>query len=330
MDDGNDFLERARRRAVLLDHDGGVDDLLSLVMLLSMPHVDLRGIAVTPADCFLRPALSATTKILRWFGRADVPVSPGRLLGVNAFPPEWRAAPYAVDALPILNDDDTPLVAPLAEPAHEFLARMLRAAREPVTVLVTGPVTNIAHVLTAEPELADRIDEVVWMGGALAVPGNVRAHEHDGSAEWNAYWDPPATARLWRTRVPITLVPLDATNQVPVSVEFLARLARRRRHDVADFAGQCWAMTVGTIPAYEYVYCMWDTLTAGYLGAPHLLSFETLHTEVDVDAPSAGRIRGFVEHGRPTRVATRVDADAFHEYLLGLLARDAILEPERA
>ncbi|HET9484154.1 MAG TPA: nucleoside hydrolase, partial [Xanthomonadales bacterium] len=281
MDDGSDpHPLRTRPRAVVFDHDGGIDDLLSLVMLLAMPSVELRGIAVTPADCFLRPALSATLKILRWFGRSDIPVAAGRLHGVNAFPPEWRAAPYQVDALPILNESDAPLATPVDEPADVFLARLLREASAPLTVLVTGPVTNLAAVLDAEPALAERVAEVVWMGGALAVQGNVRAHEHDGSAEWNAYWDPPAVARLWRTRVPITLVPLDATNQVPVTLEFLKRLARQRRHGLSDFAGQCWAMTVGAIPAYEYIYCMWDTLTAGYLGAPHMLTFQTIDTEV--------------------------------------------------
>lgn len=75
-------------RRVLLDHDGGVDDLLSLAMVLAMPHLELAGVVVTPADCYLGPAVSATRKLLRWFGRDDVPIATGRLHGVNAFPPE--------------------------------------------------------------------------------------------------------------------------------------------------------------------------------------------------------------------------------------------------
>lgn len=310
-----------RPRRVLLDHDGGIDDLLSLAMLLAMPHVELRGIVVTPADCFLGPALAATQRILRWRGRRDVPIASGRLHGVNAFPAEWRAAPYAVDALPLLNDDDSGLPAVDDEPGHAFIARLLRESDVPLTVLVTGPPSNLATALQAEPALASRIDEVVWMGGALHVTGNVRAHEHDGSAEWNAFWDPPAVAALWRARVPITIVPLDATNQVPVTRTFLTRLARQRAHALSDFAGQCWAMTVGTIPSYEYVYFMWDTLTTGYLGAPHLLAFRDVATEVDVSPPSAGRIRE-CDGGRIVRAATFVDADGFHEYLLELLRRD--------
>ena len=60
-----------KKRTVFFDHDSGVDDILSLTMLLSMPHIDLAGVVVTPADCFLRPALSATLKLLRFFDRLD-------------------------------------------------------------------------------------------------------------------------------------------------------------------------------------------------------------------------------------------------------------------
>ncbi len=92
-----------KKRAVLFDHDGGVDDLLSLMMLLAMPHINLAGVVVTPADCFLRPAVSATLKILRLFDRLDIEVSEGTLPGVNSFPRAWRTHAYAIDALPILN-----------------------------------------------------------------------------------------------------------------------------------------------------------------------------------------------------------------------------------
>jgi purine nucleosidase len=306
-------------RAVILDHDGGLDDLLVVLMLLAMPHVDLRGIVVTPADCFLGTAVTSTLKILRWAGRPEIEVARGRLHGVNAFPTEWRAVPYAVEALPILNDSDAPLGAAVDEPGDVFLARKLREATSPVTVLVTGPVSNLAAVLEAEPALAAHIAEVVWMGGALEVIGNVRTHEHDGSAEWNAFWDPPAVERLWRTDVPLTLVPLDATNLVPVSMDFLQRLARQRRYPLSDLAGQIWAMTVGRIPAYDYIYFMWDTLTAGYLGAPELLTLREVRTAVEVDAPAAGRIHPVAAGGKRIRAATSVDVAAFHDYLLALL-----------
>ncbi|MDX1524540.1 MAG: nucleoside hydrolase, partial [Anaerolineae bacterium] len=164
------MINSPKPRKVLFDHDGGVDDLLSLMMLLAMPHIDLVGVVVTPADCFLRPALSATLKILRFFDRLDIEVSAGTLHGVNAFPRAWRAHAYAVDALPILNEikstyvDAGTLPTPLAEPGHDFIARRLREADQPLTLLINAPVSNVAAALAAESALVDKIDEVVWMG----------------------------------------------------------------------------------------------------------------------------------------------------------------------
>jgi inosine-uridine nucleoside N-ribohydrolase len=96
---------------------------------------------------------------------------------------------------------------------------------------------------------------------------------------------------------------------------------------MSDLAGQSWAMTVGVIPAYEYVYFMWDTLTTGYLGAPHLLSFREVRTDVVVPAPSAGRIRPVPSGGRVVRVANAVDVPRFHEYVLELFRRQAAGRP---
>lgn len=314
-----------KQRTVLFDHDGGVDDFLSLMMLLAMPHINLVGVVVTPADCFLRPALSATQKILRFFGRQDIELSEGALHGVNSFPREWRRHAYAVDTLPILNElkasNNNALAEPVPEPGHKFLARKLKEADAPVTVLITGPVSNLAVALTAEPALVAKIEEVVWMGGAINVPGNVRDYEHDGSAEWNVYWDPPATHRLWQTGAPITLFPLDATDNVPVTMDFLHRLAQQRRYPLSDLAGQCWALTVGTIPSYEYTYHMWDTLTTGYLGAPEFITFRQVRTEVVVHPPSAGRTKEVSTGGTLTWVADTVKVESFLNYVLELLKK---------
>lgn len=86
-----------------------------------------------------------------------------------------------------------------------------------------GPLSNLAYALDTYPQLADRIQQVWWMGGALRVRGNVYEPGSDGSAEWNAYWDPAALASVWRSSVPLTLVPLDGTNKV-------RRCSRAARH----------------------------------------------------------------------------------------------------
>jgi purine nucleosidase len=305
---------------VLFDHDGAIDDLISLMLVLAVPEIELVGVVVTPADCYLEPSLSANRKILRFFGRDDIVTSAGDLHGVNAFPREWRRASYALDALPILNESDEPLPPVSDSSGRQFIAEVLRDSPEPVTVLVTGPVSNVVSAIRDQPGLQDKIKEVVWMGGALHVPGNVQDYEHDGSAEWNAYWDPPSTAHFFEMGLPITLFPLDITNQVPVSMPFLHRLAKQRRYALSDLAGQAWAMTVGTIPSYVYTYHMWDTLCAGVLSLRDVVTTRKARCKCTPSGPASARIQED-PHGSEVSVANSVDVSRFYDHVLALLRR---------
>ena len=75
---------------VLMDHDGGVDDYLSTALLLTMEHLRVLGIVVTPADCYIQPAVAATRKLLDLMGRSDIPVAESTVRGLNPFPRIFR------------------------------------------------------------------------------------------------------------------------------------------------------------------------------------------------------------------------------------------------
>ena len=79
------------KKKVYLNHDGGVDDLVSLFLLLQMEDVDLIGVGVIPADCYLEPAVSASRKIIDRFGKGkNIDVSASNSRGKNPFPKDWR------------------------------------------------------------------------------------------------------------------------------------------------------------------------------------------------------------------------------------------------
>ena len=197
-----------------------------------------------------------------------------------------------------------------------MLRAQLAAATSPVTVLLTGPCSTLVQALEPAPELAARIGQVVWMGGAVDVPGNVRTYNQDGSAEWNAFWDPEATARLLALGLPLTLVPLDATNQVPVNFVFLRQLAQQPEHVLSELTGQFWATTVATIPTYEYTYFMWDVLATSYLAIPEAFEVELVELAAIATGPEAGRTVRQPGSGQWVRVARHVDTTAFYTYLL--------------
>ncbi len=299
------------KQLLVMGHDGGVDDYLSIMLLMAMAHIQVLGIVVTPADCYLRPAVSATRKILDLMGRSEVPVAASTVRGVNPFPRVFRRDAFSVDHFPILNERPeikTPLV---SEPGQAFLARLLREAPEPVTYLETGPLTTLAAALDIDPGLEKKIRELVWMGGALNVPGNIyKVIEggQDGSGEWNVYWDPFSADRVWRTSIPIVICPLDITNQVPITSEFVMRLAHQRRYPLSDLAGMCYALVM------HQEYYAWDVLATTYVGQPEMFELREWETVIITDGPSQGRTK-VQPGGRKIRALDKVDLARFYAYI---------------
>src|SRR5258706_9442450 len=124
----------AEKELVLFDHDGGVDDYLATMLLLTFAHVDVLGIVVTPADCYINSAVGATRKILDLMGRSDVTVAQSTVRGMHPFPREFRRDSVSIDHFPNLNERDT-LAAPLvAETGQQFMIDRLRHSAQPVTV----------------------------------------------------------------------------------------------------------------------------------------------------------------------------------------------------
>ncbi len=311
----------AARQPVLFIHDGGVDDYIALALLLTMPHIDVRAIVVTPADCYIKPAVSATRKILDLAGRSDIPVAQSTVRGLNPFPRLFRRDSFTVDHLPVLNESEairTPLV---PEPGQAYIARLLSEVdpATPWTVLETGPLTTLAAALDLAPTIASRIREILWMGGALDVRGNIDPTieaGQDGSAEWNVYFDPPAAARLWQTDIPLTLCPLDLTNRVPITSAFVRSLCQRRRHPLCELAASCYALVM------HQDYFAWDVLTTAYLGRRDLFATQERQVEIIEEGVSQGRTRPCVPPaGRQVRVLSDVDLPGFYDYLFGSLTQ---------
>ena len=302
---------------VLMDHDGGVDDYLSTALLLTMEHLEVLGIVVTPADCYIKPAVGATRKLLDLMGRSDITVAESTVRGLNPFPRIFRRDSFSVDHFPILNESETVRAPLAAETGQAFMVRVLHEAPEQVTILSTGPLSTIAAALELDPSVEYKIKELIWMGGALNVPGNVNKiieGGQDGSAEWNVYWDPPAAHRLWQTDIPITICPLDITQNLPVTSEFVRNIARNRRYPLSDFAGQCYALVT------HQDYFFWDVLTTAYLGRPDLFELRKWETAIIPDGPSMGRTL-VQPGGKKIKALDSVKTAEFYEYILKSWAR---------
>jgi purine nucleosidase len=297
---------------VYFNHDGNIDDLVSLFLLLQMPTVELIGVGVVPADSYLEPALSASLRIINKFARSPptFKVSASTAKTSHPFPKDWRLSTFTIDALPILNEFDLEIDIASEKPAHLDLIDLLRSEPSPVTLLFTGPLSDLAAALTIDAGIAGKIARLVWMGGAFA-EGNVAEPEHDGTAEWNAFWDPEAVKKVWDSGIRIQLVTLESTSAVPLTNADRTRWAKLRRFEGMDFIGQAYASCP---PLVHFVtnstYFLWDVLATVFMENEGIGRVREVQSAVIVTGQSAGRTIE-KEGGRVVEVLDNVDRDAF-------------------
>jgi purine nucleosidase len=301
---------------VIVDHDGAVDDIVALALLLKSPAVHVRAVTVTPADSYLEPATRATKYALDLLGAHGVTIAQGHAEGTNPFPADWRRSAGDVlnaPAFRAMRAEPSNRLA--AEDAPHHLVRLL-SGRKPYVILETGPLSNIADALRLDPTIRRNIARIYVMGGAVRVKGNVEQPGHDGSAEWNLYNQPRAAAEVVASGIAITLVPLDATNRVPLSRRFIDVLGARPTI-AAQLAAQ---MMRPAIAQYPGEYYFWDTLTAAVLLDPSLVTLKTLKLKVITEGPSQGRT---VEDpdGAPVQVAVDSDPAKVEALFLEVLGR---------
>lgn len=201
--------------AVVLDCDPGHDDAVAILLAAASPAVRLLAITTVAGNQSLEKCTLNTRRICT-LGGIDVPI------GVGADRPLVRPPRVASDihgesgldgpALP------EPAVEPVAEPAVELLRRTLVEHPEPVTLVPTGPLTNVATLLDQHPEVRDRIAGIVLMGGSTE-RGNSSPY-----AEFNIRVDPEAAELVFDSGLPVTMVGLNVTHQALVTPDVVARL----------------------------------------------------------------------------------------------------------
>ena len=208
---------------VLLDCDPGHDDAVAILLALGSPGVRLLGITTCFGNCAVQDATRNAQRVLALVGREDVPVAVGAAGPMRG---EVALGNY-VHGVSGLDGPDLPepSVAPVDETATELLARYLSESPDPVTVVVTGPMTNLGMLLTEQPRLREHIREIVFMGGSTE-RGN-----HTPTAEFNTFADPEALDVVLRSGVPLRMVGLNLTHQALATPEVVERMSAMR-HDV--------------------------------------------------------------------------------------------------
>ena len=266
-------------RPLIFDCDPGQDDAISLIMALSPGSgLDIRAITVVAGNTILMKCQRNARLVTEICGRSDVPIYAG-CDGPLVYPLATAEEVHGVEGLDGLRIYEPGL--PLqSEHAVDAIIRLCRTVGD-IVLVPTGPLTNIATALTRAPDIAERISEIVIMGGARREAGNITP-----SAEFNVYVDPHAAEIVFGSPIKKTVFGLDITHKAliqDVHVEQVSalgtqmsdRLTGMLRSNYAEFDRAKFG-TAGT-PIH-------DACTTAYLLRPEIFTFKSVNIKVETES----------------------------------------------
>lgn len=302
---------------IIHDCDPGHDDAVALLLAVQSPRIDLRAVTTTFGNCSLDDATRNAMRVLTLAGATATPLARGAkgpLVGAAELG-NYVHGQSGLDG-PALPDPRMEL-SPL--PATELMAEVLLSSEGPVTIVATGPITNVARLLRDHGHLSSRIGHIIFMGGSTE-RGN-----HTPTAEFNAYCDPEALAIVLGSGLPVSMVGLNLTHQALANREVLDRM-HAMDHEVGRIAA-------GWMGFFSSSYrAIWDfqappvhdPCTVAALISPELLTWRDCFVAVE----TAGNwTRGTTvvdlhdRYGRPAnaRVAITLDVEGYWDLVLSAI-----------
>lgn len=292
---------------LIIDCDPGVDDAVMLMMALSSPALDVRAITTVAGNVPLSLTSRNARMIRQIMTRDDIPVfagCPRPLLRAPVTAEEFHGETgiHGIDVF----EPDTPLADGHA--VQHLIQTLTQAAPSEYTLIVTGPMTNIAAAIVQVPGIAAGIDRIIAMAGADTAGGNITPF-----AEFNIFADPHAAAIVFESAISVSILSLDVTHTVraePARIERLRRIRSPRADTMADLLDAANTLEERWKPGLKAP--MHDPSTIAYVLAPDL--FTARKTTVSVNTTSDVRFGqttlSRAESG-PHLWATSADADGF-------------------
>ncbi|MHA2363801.1 MAG: nucleoside hydrolase, partial [Candidatus Hodarchaeales archaeon] len=225
---------------VIIDTDVAPDDIGAILYLLKHPRISVRAITVSCGITYIDAGVNNVLQLLDYLEIHNIPVAGGKTTPLNtnhAFPPLWREGSENFFGLNLPQTNLQPSVMN----ASELIVSIINTSIENTTIITLGPLTNIATAFQSDPTIKDKIELIDIMGGAIDVAGNVGFEYPEIPnfvAEWNMYIDPHAADIVFKSGVPIMLIPLDATNKVPVTEDFRTNLGNVMQTPEANIVHQ--------------------------------------------------------------------------------------------
>lgn len=312
-------------RKVLLDVDTGIDDALGMLLAIHSPELEIVAITTVNGNVSLDIATLNTCKIVEMAGDTSIPIVPGanKPLKRESF---FEHSVHGTDGIGGALKDVVPKKQPEAGYAADTIIHHAQTTSEPLTLIMTGPMTNLAEALQMFPELPTLIDEVIYMGGAAGDMGNVTP-----VAEYNMYVDPEAARMVLHAGFKkVTQVGLDVTRKALLTEDHLKQL------DGTKYGAYVRQSTSDYMKRYSErngvkACAMHDPLAVAAAIKPELLTTKHLYVDVETnstlcDGQTVCDFQNRLAHQPNTYVGLTVDAQEF----LDLFIRTISLSQEES
>ncbi|MEX6013035.1 ribosylpyrimidine nucleosidase [Mammaliicoccus sciuri] len=298
------------KQKIILDCDPGHDDAITMLMAYIHTNIDLLGITIVSGNQTLEKTVKNGLSVaqhlnmdVKIYSGASEPLVRERVVADNVHGETGMDGPV-FDALNREPEDKR---------AVQFIIDTLLHSEGDITLVPTGPLTNIALAMKLEPSITSKIKEIVLMGGAYG-NGNFTP-----SAEFNIFADPEAAHIVFKSGVPIVMMGLDVTNKTLCTPEIIKRM-----ESTNNKAGQLFSDLMNFTLKTQFQEFgleagpLHDATTIGYLVNKDLFEVQDMYVEIDINrGPSYGRTvcdeSDVLKKEHNVKVAKNVKVDEFFD-----------------
>ena len=305
-------------RKIIMDCDPGHDDAIAIILAAAQPTLEILAITTVSGNAEIEKTTDNALKICDLVSLTDVMVSKG------ASEPLVRLRETApgIHGDSGLDGPELPVPSRSWSKEHgaDTIIRLVKESTEPVTLLPTGPLTNIALALTKAPEIKKNIEEIVLMGGGTF--GNWTP-----TAEFNIWADPEAARKVFESGIPTVVMGLDITHQALATKEVIEQVNQIDNH-VSNVVGELLVFFAST---YKEMFDfdgapVHDVLTVAYLVAPELFKMKDVNIVVETKAEfTAGTtlidLHGVTGREVNAKFGVELDVEGFWKLMIDALKK---------
>lgn len=307
-------------RRIILDCDPGHDDAMAILLAHGSPEIELLAITTVAGNQTLPKTTLNARRVCTVAGITDVPIAAG------CDHPLVRDLVIAPDIHGVSGLDGPQFAEPTVPvaPVHgvDLIIDLVMASDGDITLVPTGPLTNIAMAMRKEPRLVERVREVVLMGGAYTRGNRTPA------AEFNILVDPEAAAIVFQAGWSVTMVPLDLTHQAIATASVLDRISAigtplaAIAFDLMTFFGQTYREVAGFTEGPP----VHDPCAVARVIDPGVVHVEDAFVAVETagkwtSGMTVTDLRGRMGLSPNTQVATRLEFDRFWDLMIDAIQR---------